>query len=154
MSAAESCEARARPLREITAEEAQAFHRDGAVLAHCPIKRPNERDSWREAIDYTTEVKAVGAEELFIEAEKKARDWGNHDLAPLYEGCDLVLIEGDVSGPGPSVEIHRATEGGTPLALEREEVVAVVSDDALDVNVPIWPRSDVARVAEQLLALV
>ena len=76
------------------------------------------------------------------------------DLAPLYEGCDLVLIEGDVSGPGPSIEVHRASEGGTPLANERREIVAVVSDDELVVRVPIWPRSNVAQVADRVLDLV
>ena len=74
-------------------------------------------------------------------------------LAPMYVDCDLVLVEGDVSGPGPSIEVHRASEGGVPLARERGEIVAVVSDDELDVAVPIWPRSDVASVADHVLAL-
>ncbi len=76
-------------------------------------------------------------------------------LAPLYADCDLVLVEGDVSGPGPSIEVHRrAAGGGAPLAVERDDIAAVVSDDALVVPVPVWPRDRVPEIADRLLALL
>lgn len=76
-------------------------------------------------------------------------------LEPLYADTDLVLVEGDVSGPGPSIEVHRVEAGGDPpLAAERNDITAVVSDDTLAVNVPVWPRSDVASVADQVLTLI
>ena len=59
--------------------------KDGEVLTRCRLRRPNKRDSWREVVDYEKPVEAVGAEQLFFEAERLARDWGNHDLKPLYE---------------------------------------------------------------------
>ncbi|HUS80179.1 MAG TPA: DUF5107 domain-containing protein [Armatimonadota bacterium] len=59
--------------------------RDGQVLATCRLREPNTRDSWREVIDLSRPTEPVGAEELFVEAQAKARDWGNHDLRPLYE---------------------------------------------------------------------
>jgi molybdopterin-guanine dinucleotide biosynthesis protein B len=75
-------------------------------------------------------------------------------LAPLYERTDLVLVEGDAGGPGPNIEVFRAELGVTPLADERDDIAAVVSDDAVDTRVALWPRTDIATVADRLLELV
>jgi len=57
----------------------------GEVLGVARLAAKRTRDSWREVIDLRREVKPVGTEEMFMEAEQKARDWGNYDLRPLYE---------------------------------------------------------------------
>jgi molybdopterin-guanine dinucleotide biosynthesis protein B len=75
-------------------------------------------------------------------------------LAPLYADTDLVLVEGDVAGPGPSVEVHRAEADSTPLAGERDDIAAVVSDDDLDLTVPVWALSDIPTVADRVLELI
>lgn len=74
-------------------------------------------------------------------------------LAPLFSACDLVLVEGHVDAPGVKIEVWREAVGGPCLALERSDVAAVVTDDPLDVEVPLWPRSDVAALAQRVLAL-
>jgi tetratricopeptide (TPR) repeat protein len=51
------------------------------ILAECRLRHPNTRDSWREVIDIP---KTAEPEDLFQTAEKKARDWGNHDPRPSY----------------------------------------------------------------------
>ena len=73
------------------------------------------------------------------------------ELAPLYSGCDLVLVEGGIEMPGKKIEVWRAGVGTDPLALKRDDIIAVVSDDDVDVPVPIWPRNDVAGLAERVL---
>jgi len=57
----------------------------GEVLARCRLLSPNRRDCWREAADTAPITIQASAEHAFVEAERKARDWGNHDLKPLYE---------------------------------------------------------------------
>ncbi len=57
---------------------------NGEVLGTSRLRHPNKRDSWLEVVDRTPHVSCT-AEELFREAREKARDWGNHDLRPLYE---------------------------------------------------------------------
>jgi molybdopterin-guanine dinucleotide biosynthesis protein B len=74
-------------------------------------------------------------------------------LAPLFGGCALVLVEGHIDGPGPHVEVFRAAVGSEPLARARREIVAVITDDPLHIDRPLWPRSDVPRLADALLAL-
>ncbi|OGV69168.1 MAG: hypothetical protein A3K19_15405 [Lentisphaerae bacterium RIFOXYB12_FULL_65_16] len=69
------------------AQHTQVFLKDadGCILARARLRAPNRRDSWKEPVDFARPVKPVGTEELFFEAEKTARDWGNHDLRPVYE---------------------------------------------------------------------
>ena len=75
-------------------------------------------------------------------------------LAPFLADCDLVLIEGWLDGPGPKLEVWRAGLGQAPLAAERAEIVAVVTEDPIALeNAETWPRKDVRSLADRVLAL-
>ena len=74
-------------------------------------------------------------------------------LAGMFTGCDLVLVEGHFDGPGVKIEVWRQAIGGPPLATERRDVAAVVSDDPVSLDVPVWPRSDVNTLADHVLRL-
>jgi molybdopterin-guanine dinucleotide biosynthesis adapter protein len=71
-------------------------------------------------------------------------------LAPLFADCQIVLVEGDIDAPGIKIEVWRGALGSAGLAGERADVAAVVSDDRPNVAVPVWPRSDVARLADRI----
>lgn len=71
-------------------------------------------------------------------------------LAPLYADCELVLVEGDMDAVGRKVEVWRAALGGPCLAEQHPEILAVISDDRPETHVPVWSRSDVARLADHL----
>jgi len=71
-------------------------------------------------------------------------------LEPLYADCQLVLVEGDIQAAGVKVEVWRAEKGSACLAAERADIAAVVSDDRPDVAVPVWRRSDMARLADRI----
>jgi len=55
------------------------------ILALCRLRHPNKRDCWREVHQVVHEVKPVGTEELYQQAERVARDWNNHDRKAAYE---------------------------------------------------------------------
>jgi len=74
-------------------------------------------------------------------------------LRPVFAGCDLLLVEGHLDGPGPKIEVWRASMGTAPLAAARRDIAAVVSDEDPGVTVPVWPRKDVAALADRVLAL-
>ncbi len=76
----------------------------------------------------------------------------NH-IAPLFEKTDLVLIEGYISGPGKKVEVWRKELGTDPLVLERDDIVAVVTDDKIETDQPVWPRSDISNLADNICRL-
>ncbi|MCL4218904.1 MAG: molybdopterin-guanine dinucleotide biosynthesis protein MobB, partial [Candidatus Hydrogenedentes bacterium] len=48
------------------------------------------------------------------------RDWAG-DAA-------ILLVEGDINGPGRKLEVWREDAGGLPLALERDDISAVITD--------------------------
>ena len=74
-------------------------------------------------------------------------------LAPLFADCELVLVEGDIEAGGTNVEVWRQSLGTPCLATERADIAAVVTDDHLALTVPVWPRTDVARLADMVLGL-
>jgi molybdopterin-guanine dinucleotide biosynthesis protein B len=74
-------------------------------------------------------------------------------LTDIFADCDLVLIEGHLDGPGTKIEVWRQENGGIPLAAERGDIAAIVSDDPVSLDVPVWPRKNVAALADCILAL-
>lgn len=75
-------------------------------------------------------------------------------LAPLFTGCDLVLVEGDLDGDGDKIEVWRQAMGSPSLACERRDIVAVVTDDPLAVDVPVLPRKNLERLVQYVIALI
>lgn len=75
-------------------------------------------------------------------------------LESALADCDLVLVEGGIDAPGPKIEVWRGGLGGDCLASERDDIMAVVSDDAPTVPVPVWPRRDVKGLCQQVLDLL
>ncbi len=75
-------------------------------------------------------------------------------LAPFYAGCDLVIVEGDLEARATKIEVWRSQTEAPPLALERDDIAAVVTDDPLELTIPVWPRRDVALVADRILDLM
>jgi molybdopterin-guanine dinucleotide biosynthesis protein MobB len=69
---------------------------------------------------------------------------------PLFAACDIVLVEGDTLAAAPKIEVWRAQLGTEPIAGGDPSVLAVVSDDRLEIPVPVLPRSDVPGLAAWL----
>lgn len=72
-------------------------------------------------------------------------------IAPLYADCDLVLVEGHSQTAAPKVEVWRAATGRPAMATEDAAILAVITDDELDVDAPLLARSDVEALASQLM---
>jgi molybdopterin-guanine dinucleotide biosynthesis protein MobB len=82
-------------------------------------------------------------------------DSDNDRYAPLLatfeqSGCEVVLVEGHATGEGEKIEVWRAATGTPPMALDDPTIVAVVSDDAPEVSVPVWRRSDIEAIVARL----
>jgi molybdopterin-guanine dinucleotide biosynthesis protein MobB len=75
-------------------------------------------------------------------------------FAPHFAGCDLVIVEGDTQACGLKVEVWREAVGSTPMAVEDRTIVAVVTDDPVNVAAPAWPRRDLPAVAANILKLL
>jgi molybdopterin-guanine dinucleotide biosynthesis protein B len=73
-------------------------------------------------------------------------------MAPLFSDCDVVLVEGDSQTDATKIEVWRSEAGEAPLAAADPEVLAIVSDDPVAVERPIWPRADIDLIATNLCA--
>lgn len=74
-------------------------------------------------------------------------------LLPLYDGCDLVLVEGDTETSSPKVEVWQSITGQNPFAGSGLDVQAIVTDERLESDVPVWPRSDLPSLVQRILEL-
>ncbi len=72
-------------------------------------------------------------------------------IAPFYQHCDLVLVEGHWQTLAPKVEVWREAAGKSAMAQEDRSILAVITDDPLPVAVPVLPRSDLELLVPQLL---
>ena len=84
-----------------------------------------------------------------------ARDLPKKDryaqLEAVFANCDLVLVEGDSETDAPKIEVWRAQLGSPPLAVGDSRVLAVVTDDAVEVPQPVLSRSDVPGLLQWIL---
>ena len=72
---------------------------------------------------------------------------------PHFSDCDLVLVEGDTTCRGIKIEVWRQAIGPEPMALGDPQILAIVTDDVVEVPIPRVPRSDVAAIAAKVLEL-
>lgn len=74
------------------------------------------------------------------------------DLLDRMDPVDLVLVEGYKTHPFPKLEVHRPALGKAPIWPDDPHVIAVISDEALDVGARVaLPLNDPAAVADWIL---
>ena len=91
---------------------------------------------------------------VFLPAQAPDDLFRYQQMAPLFSDCCLVLVEGHSATSGPRVEVWRAATDQDPLAAEDPAILAVVTDDPVDVPVPVWPRADIVFLADQVRGIV
>lgn len=74
-------------------------------------------------------------------------------LESLFSPCALVLVEGYIEGPGIKLEVWRAANRKPPIFREQDNIHAVVTDDPVDTDLPVWPRKDAEALVDRILAL-
>jgi molybdopterin-guanine dinucleotide biosynthesis adapter protein len=114
------------------------------------------KDSHQQRVAGAKPAAVVGASLLAIFETRDPDDDPYARLLPHYQNCDIVLIEGGISGPGPKLEVWRAERGTEPMALQYPDanIVAVISDDSPQVDQPIWRRSDGEALATNVVELL
>ncbi len=106
----------------------------------------------REAGGYPAAVATANQIAVFIPREPGENPFDK--LAPLYDGKDVVIIEGYISGPGKKIEVWRKEVGTRPIFMERNDIEALITDDNVDADIPVWPRNDIAKIADNIMELL
>ncbi len=74
-------------------------------------------------------------------------------IMPMFDQCDLLLVEGDFQTEAPKIEVWRTATHKQPMAMHGCSVLAIVTDDPINIRVPRRSRSDVARLARWVLGI-
>lgn len=107
------------------------------------------KDTWRhkEAGALTTLISSPYQIGMVSDVD---HDHDLDELVPLFRGVDLILAEGYKRSNKPKIEIFRPEVHQEPLCRGDDQLIALVSDMALDLGVPRFPLADTAGLAEFL----
>ena len=72
-------------------------------------------------------------------------------LNTIFAACDLVIVEGDSQSLAPKIEVWREALGTEPLAAQDHSVLAVVTDDPVDIGTLVHSRAEVPSLASWIL---
>lgn len=107
------------------------------------------KDSWRMAQAGTTKV-VISSPQHIIASTALDHDL-SLDEALRFVGtdCDMVLVEGYKQATMPRIAVHRKETGHSP-DLDRHGLMAVVTDEPLEVKVPQFSWDDVKGIADYI----
>lgn len=112
------------------------------------------KDSWRHkrAGAHTTVVSSAHQVGVVRDVEQEL---GVEALVSAYLGhVDLVVVEGYKRGPWPKLEVHRAETGRALVSSPASGLLAVATDEALEVEVPQLGLDDAAGLLDVVLAQI
>ena len=99
-------------------------------------------------------ILSPGMNAVFWPAAERADSRDRYlQLENMLPECDLVLVEGHSQCQERRIEVWRQEISEAPLAAYDDTILALVTDAPTEVSVPVWKRSEVARLAEHVLAL-
>ncbi len=91
--------------------------------------------------------------QMAVFQQRQAENGSYAAIRAHFEHCDIVLVEGDLDGPGPKIEVWRADVGGDPIAMLRDDIRGIVSNDPIETDRIIWQRDRIPEIAEAVLEL-
>ena len=115
------------------------------------------KDSWQHRESGAVGVGILSPHMMaaFVPSERSGQDSdGYKQLAEMFSGCDLLLVEGDLHADGIKVEVWRPEVTEPPYAQQDSSVYAVVTDAEVDVSQHVWPRSNVTALADRLVEMI
>lgn len=76
------------------------------------------------------------------------------ELARIFAGCDVMIVEGDLWVDALKVEVWRPQASERPYAADNRSIHAVITDSPTSIDVDAWPRHPVADVARRIRLLL
>ena len=106
------------------------------------------KDSWRHM--------EAGAETVAVVTDSKIAIFKNQALEDLtslktyFQDMDIVLTEGFKEKTMPKIEVFRSSVHPALLCKDDKRLVAIVTDDAMDIDVPLFRLKDIKGLADFL----
>jgi molybdopterin-guanine dinucleotide biosynthesis protein B len=137
-------------LERILRELKRRGHRVGTIKHDThgfEIDKPG-KDTWRHAQAGSDAVVISGPRKMAL-IRQLDRELAVDEVVPLMGPVDLVITEGYKRGDKPKIEVTRQ-ERGTDLLCRAEELIAIMTDYAVDMPVPQFALDDAAGVVDLL----
>jgi len=110
------------------------------------------KDSWLHRQAGASEVMVASSRRFALMHElREAPEPSLDQLVARMAPVDLLLVEGFKAHAHPKLEVHRPSVGKPFLYPDDPHIVAVASDEAITVPLPVLPLADVAQVADFIL---
>ncbi|HIP95941.1 MAG TPA: molybdopterin-guanine dinucleotide biosynthesis protein B [Anaerolineae bacterium] len=139
-------------LEKLIAELKRRGYRVGTIKHHIhdfEVDRPG-KDSWRHARAGSDVVVIASPYKLSL-IERLEREPTLDEVAARITGVDIILAEGYKHSDKPKIEVFRREMGGALLSTP-DELVALVTDQPVDLNVPQFDPDDAVGAASLLEA--
>lgn len=107
------------------------------------------KDTWRHAQAGSDAVIIASPEKVAL-IKKVDQEMSLDQVADMLDDMDIILVEGYKRCNKPKIEISRRAHS-SELLCTPEELLALVSDTAWEVGVPVFELDDAAGVAELLV---
>ncbi len=104
------------------------------------------KDSWRHA-QAGSDVVVIASPQKLALIKKLDSELTLDQVAAYIPDVDIILTEGYKRADKPKIEVHRREVGG-PLLCTPEELLAVATDEPLEVPVPQFSLDDAAGLAD------
>ena len=98
------------------------------------------KDTWRHAQAGSDHV-VIASPARIAHIQRTERELTLPEIVATIDDVDIILTEGYKRGPAPKIEVSRA-EKGRELLCSREELVALVTDQPFDMDVPQFGLND------------
>jgi molybdopterin-guanine dinucleotide biosynthesis protein B len=115
------------------------------------VDRPG-KDSWRHREAGASEVMVSSSRRWALMHELRgAVEPSLEELIAKMSPADLLLVEGFKFDPHPKIEVHRPSVGKPLLYPDDPRIIAIASDEKLDVPLPLLPLGQPPSVAAFIL---
>jgi molybdopterin-guanine dinucleotide biosynthesis protein MobB len=136
-------------LEKLITELKQRGHKVAIVKHshHADTLDTAEKDTWRFT-QAGSELSAINSLDHLAIYRRMDHFFDPQEISSfILWDYDIILTEGFKGSPYPKIEVHRA-EQGKELLTDKQLLLAVVTDEPLEVSVPQYSHDDVAGIAD------
>jgi len=109
------------------------------------------KDSWRHKQAGSSMTVISSASQIGM-VKDVDHDHTPDELSSLFLGMDLIITEGFKSGDKPKLEVYRPEATGKLLCRNDNNLLALISDAAADLHVPVFSPADPQGAATFIIA--
>jgi molybdopterin-guanine dinucleotide biosynthesis protein MobB len=139
-------------IEKLLPELKQRGYRVGTVKHHLhpfEIDYPG-KDSWRYAQAGADTVIISAPSKLALIKQVQAEQSPDQLHTAFLNDVDVILLEGYKTHPYPKVEVFRAAVSPRPLCTVADHLVALVSDDLVNTNLPCFGLEEITALTDFL----